>query len=377
MVEVTDENSLLIKRFQEHNIAFYGTWEDPLFKAQDIGELLGIEKIRNTIYDFDQDEKVAHKLGTLGGMQEVTMLTEQGLYKVLFISRKPMAKEFQKWVYSIIKEVRLNGSYTMKKQLDQQNQKIQQLEDIIEKKKISDTVKGYIYIAGNAKEIERGIYKVGETINKTSRISSLNTSDSDKAIVYYRTFDTANRFIAEDLIHSYLKKSKFHYNNEFFKADLALLSDVVCMFTTLVNEIYKDSNYQNNINRITAKLKLSESITKEDLQDLHTVIKTEIQNVENNTMKRVQDVETKHVQNDIHENNIVINVNIDANSLKFFDVETYKDFVIDSLQENLESRVLTSVLMNTFEQYTKNKNIQPKAFIKRVRRRRLPWRLTS
>jgi prophage antirepressor-like protein len=130
MAEASEENSLLIKRFQEHNISFYGTWEDPLFKAKeacfarpasDIGELLEMSNINMTISDFDQDEKVVHNMHTIRGMQEVNMLTEQGLYKILFISRKPLAKEFQKWVYSIIKEVRLNGSYTMKKQLREQS----------------------------------------------------------------------------------------------------------------------------------------------------------------------------------------------------------------------------------------------------------------
>lgn len=89
--------------------------------ASDIGELLEMSNINMTISDFDQDEKVVHNMHTIRGMQEVNMLTEQGLYKILFISRKPLAKEFQKWVYSIIKEVRLNGSYTMKKQLREQS----------------------------------------------------------------------------------------------------------------------------------------------------------------------------------------------------------------------------------------------------------------
>ena len=37
-----------------------GTVEEPLFQANQIGELLEIKKIRNSISDFDEDEKVAH-----------------------------------------------------------------------------------------------------------------------------------------------------------------------------------------------------------------------------------------------------------------------------------------------------------------------------
>ena len=38
-----------------------GTAEKPLFQANQVGELLGIVKIRNTIKDFDEDEIVPGK----------------------------------------------------------------------------------------------------------------------------------------------------------------------------------------------------------------------------------------------------------------------------------------------------------------------------
>ncbi len=45
----TNSDNLLIKQFNGLNIQVYGTYEEPLFKAKDIGELLGIEKIRKTL----------------------------------------------------------------------------------------------------------------------------------------------------------------------------------------------------------------------------------------------------------------------------------------------------------------------------------------
>jgi prophage antirepressor-like protein len=41
---------------------------------------------------------------TLGGSQSVTFLTEKGLYKVLFKSRKPIADKLQDWVCDVIKD---------------------------------------------------------------------------------------------------------------------------------------------------------------------------------------------------------------------------------------------------------------------------------
>ena len=70
-----------------NNITIKWIHENPLFRASDIGEVLGIENIRPSIQDFDNTEK--HAISTtdaIGREQEVSYLTEKGLYKVLFRS---------------------------------------------------------------------------------------------------------------------------------------------------------------------------------------------------------------------------------------------------------------------------------------------------
>lgn len=120
------ENHLVSKRFENLDIAVYGTYEEPLFKANDIGELLGISQIRKTIQNLDESCKILKAGNSITtGLQYQWFLTEDGLYEVLFISRKPIAKSFKKWVRNIIKEVRLNGKYEIqeneKKVIEQQS----------------------------------------------------------------------------------------------------------------------------------------------------------------------------------------------------------------------------------------------------------------
>lgn len=57
----------------------------------------------------DEEEKGGYIIDTLGGKQNLTFLTEEGLYEVLFQSRKPIAKEFKKEVKKILKQMRLTG----------------------------------------------------------------------------------------------------------------------------------------------------------------------------------------------------------------------------------------------------------------------------
>jgi len=123
----------VVKAFTENElhteIVIKGTIESPIFRASDIGEILEISNIRQNIQHFDDTEKVVHTMHTLGGNQEITFLTEKGLYKILFKSRKPIAEKFQNWVCDVVKEIRLSGTYVLQQQLEQANQEIQGMEE--------------------------------------------------------------------------------------------------------------------------------------------------------------------------------------------------------------------------------------------------------
>jgi hypothetical protein len=55
---IVSNEHILQKQFQQFNIQIYGTLENPFFKAKDIGDLLGIKKIRTTLDNLDDNCKV-------------------------------------------------------------------------------------------------------------------------------------------------------------------------------------------------------------------------------------------------------------------------------------------------------------------------------
>ena len=159
-------------------IVIKGTSDKPLFRASDVGVVLDITTIRSVIRDFDDSEKIVHTMQTIGGLQEVTFLTEKGLYKVLFRSRKPIAKKFQDWVFEVVNEIRVNGIYDLKKEMEKKNNEMQQLEDKhkqnIEEQKIVEREKvllkeyasiGSIVYVIRVKTLDDGKYivKIGES----------------------------------------------------------------------------------------------------------------------------------------------------------------------------------------------------------------------
>ena len=138
----------IIKAFsnneQEYHITIKGTEKHPLFRANDIGEVLGIKNIRSAIQYFEKTEKVVVSADTFGGNQMVSFLTTLGLYKLLTMSKKPIAKIFQKWMFNVIEEIRINGEYKLNKEIQELKNELEIKNDIIEKQIDNHTLNNLI-----------------------------------------------------------------------------------------------------------------------------------------------------------------------------------------------------------------------------------------
>ena len=83
---------------------------EPWFVAQDVTDILDIDRTQTR--KLDEDEKGVRKIHTPGGPQEMTVITESGLYNMIFRSNKPEAKVFRKWVTSeVLPAIRKTGAY--------------------------------------------------------------------------------------------------------------------------------------------------------------------------------------------------------------------------------------------------------------------------
>ena len=105
-LKVLTKSEVMGRQFQ-----IYGTVENPLFRAKDVAEWLEIQNVSQLVKDLDESEKGIFSIYTPGGVQNVNMLTEDGVYEVLMLSRKPIAKQFKKQVKEILHEVRTKGGY--------------------------------------------------------------------------------------------------------------------------------------------------------------------------------------------------------------------------------------------------------------------------
>jgi prophage antirepressor-like protein len=85
---------------------------EPWFVARDVGGAMSIADVHKTILDFPESEKGRYSIPTLGGTQETTIINEPGLYRLIFLSRKPEAERFKTWVfYEVLPQIRKTGGY--------------------------------------------------------------------------------------------------------------------------------------------------------------------------------------------------------------------------------------------------------------------------
>ena len=103
-LKIINEQEVLGKDFK-----VYGDIDNPLFLAKDVANWIEHSNPRMMLSNIDDEEKVVNNAYTLGGNQESWFLTEGGLYEVLMLSRKPIAKQFKKKVKEILKTIRLTG----------------------------------------------------------------------------------------------------------------------------------------------------------------------------------------------------------------------------------------------------------------------------
>jgi prophage antirepressor-like protein len=219
----------LVKAFQSAGMAhgipinIHGTPDEPMFQANQIGDLLGLTNIRVTLQDFDDDEKGVSQAYTPGGLQNVLTITEPALYRLLGLSRKPFAKPFQKWIAKVLKEIRLTGKYELERNLDLANQALEatraESAQALEASKKDGITAARLarqkaLLAFNGRhvqcvyiiivlEISSGCYviKIGETGDLSTRLMMLKSQYGMATLLEVFACADAHRF-EQDLLHT-------------------------------------------------------------------------------------------------------------------------------------------------------------------------------
>ena len=110
---------LQIFNYEEMPVRVVDKDGSPWWVLSDVCRVLEIANSRNVAARLDDDEKGVYLMDTLGGSQNMTIINESGLYKVILRSDKPEAKKFTRWVtHEVLPAIRKTGSYSTKSKGD-------------------------------------------------------------------------------------------------------------------------------------------------------------------------------------------------------------------------------------------------------------------
>lgn len=86
---------------------------EPYFVGKDVATALGYSQTAKAVREHVPEQfKGVSKIDTPGGKQEVTVISEPGVYKLAFSSKLPAADEFTNWIASdVLPAIRKHGAY--------------------------------------------------------------------------------------------------------------------------------------------------------------------------------------------------------------------------------------------------------------------------
>lgn len=94
--------------------------------AKDVAEALGYHLTTNMTRLLEGNDKDIHKMNTLGGNQELLIISEFGIYDAVFSSHKSEAKNFKRWVFTVLRALRQSSGFEgfqVFRMLDKEHQK--------------------------------------------------------------------------------------------------------------------------------------------------------------------------------------------------------------------------------------------------------------
>lgn len=201
LVPLTNSEALKVFRNENYEVrSFVDDQGNYHFVAQDVCKYLTISNSRDALVKLDVDEKGVALTDTPGGKQEMLTVTEAGLYRLIGSSRKPEAKQFQRWIYhEVLPAIRKTGSYSVKPMttaegfyaaaviLRDHESRLTTLEQRVDTIQQTVTKKHYSYpIAGEPKKVNGRIFRLASSYLKRKGYKNDQESDDDAIRRYSR-----------------------------------------------------------------------------------------------------------------------------------------------------------------------------------------------
>ena len=203
---MSNQSQLSTYNFESHTIRTLAINNEPWFIAKDVCDAIGIDNNRKALLALDEDEKGVTLSNTLGGKQEMNIISESGMYTLILRCRDAVKKgsvphRFRKWVTAeVLPAIRKTGKYESKTTADDRTGLRNAVNMLVSKK-------GLIY---------SDAYNLVHQYMNVERIEDIPADKLQSAVEY------VHRIVLEGELISEPKKDE-HFSFEFTEHELQQL----------------------------------------------------------------------------------------------------------------------------------------------------------
>ena len=393
--------------FNEQNIRVIGTCQEPWFVAKDICNILELPNITNALKILPEKWRGLKLLNTFGGEQNMIIINESGLYKLIMRSNKPIAQKFQEVVCDdILPTLRKKGEYKIQSIIDKnkeleeeklrlENEKIKveqekikvdkeklrienenkkleaeqhisqnlikQLNKKLEKKQRTKyELTNCVYIISN--NLFKGYYKIGKSSSFNNRLNSYTSGAPVEYNVDYickvrnKSEETAIENMVLQILSVYRVKNHMDQDREWLHGvELNIIKNEVNNCLKFINENrekYKKISNINSTNNQEEQVEIELEAEEEDIEK--TSDTNNINNEEVEEIKKIDDLEV--INEEIKDDEFII-IEEDVND------EDNESVVNGEKKSNLNKKVNTKYNLDDLQLKEKNNPVDFDKFI--------------
>ena len=265
LVSIIDESI----SFNNETMRIVGTFNEPWFVAKDICKILDIKDVSMAVNKLPEDWKDMKIIKTSGGNQNMVIINEYALYKIIMRSNKSIAQKFQTVVCKeILPSIRKKGEYKIQSIIDK-NRLLEEENHQLKKKFIKPKKEVYdgnnvVYLMASEESKKIGEYVIGKATNLNSRKDDYEHNKLHNfKVEYYVSFASPKLMdIIEAVILTKLGKYRCKAGRDVF---LLPEGKDITLFTDTFNECSKffEDIDEDNVVYPKRTLNISSEKTKE------------------------------------------------------------------------------------------------------------------
>lgn len=132
-ISASNNSTPVAFNFQEsHEVRIQVIGGEPWFCLKDVCEILSVSVASPSRFQMDMEGVTKNVTPTKGGKQQLVYVNEPNLYRVIFRSNKPEARQFQDWVFNdVLPSIRKKGNYQHQKGEPISNKDMESIKNLV------------------------------------------------------------------------------------------------------------------------------------------------------------------------------------------------------------------------------------------------------